>query len=132
MTTPDGETDKHAQAEIRLKACHEEPLVTPSKEEYDLDLTAAGTDKELRAMRDFGVYEEVQFSDADARYYQGALPTMWVKRPRGVPVFYQKTTDKGETYASTPLKLVLLTGLLKGYSFNFYDVRFAFLHSMPS
>lgn len=34
-------------------------------------------------MKDFGVYGEVQASDADARYYQDVLPTMWVKRPTG-------------------------------------------------
>lgn len=46
---------------------------------------------------------------------------------------YQGITDKGDTYTRTPLfislKLLLLFGFPKNYSFNLYDVSTAFLHA---
>lgn len=66
---------------------------------------------------------------------------MWVKRPNGAEIrcqlvckgCYQETTDKDDTYSSTPLlislKLLLRIGPTKKYKFNFYGVSAAFLHA---
>lgn len=92
-------------------------------------------------MKDFGVCDEVQASDADACCYQDALPTMWVKRRTGAQTrcrlackgCSQETTDHDVTYASTPLLIslqpLLLAGLTRNYSFNFHDDSIAFLHA---
>lgn len=46
---------------------------------------------------------------------------------------YQETTDKGDTYSSTPLliswKVLVLIGLTKNYTFDFDDVSTVFLHA---
>lgn len=111
------------------------------REEFDLELTTAGMKKEPQAKKDVGVHDEVKIDDSEDNYDQDALSTMWVKRPKGAETQYrlicrgryQETTDKDDTYASTPLlielRLLLLIGLTKNDSFNIYDVITAFLHA---
>lgn len=85
--------------------------------------------KELQQdIKDFGVYNEVQVSGADDACYQGALPTLWVKRPKGAEIrcrlvrkgCYKESTDTDDTYADTPLLIILklllfLIDLTKNY-----------------
>lgn len=93
-------------------------------------------------MQDFGIHDEVHTTGSNAQYLTDALPTLWVKRPRGSEVrrrvvvrkgCYQEMFDKDGTNASTPplinLKLILFFGLSKNYHFNCYDVGTAFLHA---
>lgn len=63
MTTHADGPKKHVQAELQFEACREETLPNPC----NLDRTTAGMKKELQVMKDFGVYDEAQASDADAR-----------------------------------------------------------------
>lgn len=85
-------------------------------------------EKELQAMKDFGVYGAIKIDDSEENHHRDALPAMWVQRPRGAEIrcrlvctgCYQETTDTGDAYANTPLlinlKLLLRTGLAKNYN----------------
>lgn len=75
-------------------------------------------------MKDFADNEEVELRDGGDNYYADALPTMWVKRPKGAEVRRrlvckgcdQETIDKDDTYASTPLLISLKLRLVVGYT----------------
>lgn len=72
--------------------------------------------RELQAKRDFNLFVEVSTTDEYEQRYFNALPTMWVKRPKGAEMryrlsskcCYQETLDRYDTYASTP-QLISLT-----------------------
>lgn len=97
--------------------------------------------KALQARQDFGVYGKVKINDSEKNDDRYMLPTMWDKRSKGADIrcrldckgCYQDTTDKDDTYANTTLlislKVLLLIGLAKNCSFNFYDINNAFLHA---
>lgn len=74
MTTAEEESQKLVPTELQFEACREEPLLDPHKEESDLGLTTTGMNHVLQFMKDFGVYGEVQVSDADARYTMACCP----------------------------------------------------------
>lgn len=137
----DDETEEHIQAELQPEACREEQLLDTCREESELDLTTARMKKELQAMKDFGMYDEVSVNDLGENYNRGALPTMWIKRPKGTDVrcrlvcksCYQEKLDKGDTYASAPLlitlNLLLFVGLVMDYGLNLNDISMLFLHA---
>lgn len=64
MTCPEDENDKFYQTYVQLEMCQEEPILD-NNEESDIERTSAGMNmkKELKAMKDFGVYDEVQIGD---------------------------------------------------------------------
>lgn len=74
------------QADLQFEACRGEPLFDASIEEFDLNLTTNGMKKELQAMKDFGVYDEVHNTSDNDHTLTGAVPTMWVKRPKRVVI----------------------------------------------
>lgn len=49
-------------------------------------LTTIGTEKELQAMKVFGVYDKMSTRRNREHRISGALPTMWAKRPEGAEV----------------------------------------------
>lgn len=102
--------------------------------------------KELQAMKELGVYNEVHATSGNYHTLTEALPTLWVQRPSGDEICcrllykgcYQYSMDKGDTYAINrlliSLKLFLLIGLSNNRRFN-YDISTASMdgreHAMP-
>lgn len=59
MMTTDDNTEAATQAQLLFESCREEPPLQPELEEYDLALPTAGMKKELQAMWEFVVDDEV-------------------------------------------------------------------------
>ena len=76
MHTPGDSSELTYQADVQMEQCLEEPILDEQLEEYDVELTKKGMIKELNAMKDFDVYEEMTIHDSADERYAAALPTM--------------------------------------------------------
>lgn len=106
MTTSDDEREKYHQAALQHESRREEPRFDPRKEECDADRTMA---KELPAMNDFGVFDEVHTRGSDGRYLADTPPAMWVKCAKGAEVCCRLPIS---------LEMLLLSGLSKNPMFH--------------
>ncbi len=99
---------------------------------------------EMASMRHFDVFEEVPISSLPPNTVHTAITTRWVHRWKGDSVrsrlvcrgFTETVTDEDQTYASTPLlvmvKLLILLSLSLNWHIEFWDVGTAFLHAAVS
>lgn len=136
-------SDEPTETEDRVELLHalEKPVLDEATEEHPLHLVSEGMSTEMKAMKDFGVYEEVAVDTLPESQVREALPTMWVKVPKAEKLrrrlvakgFYQEVTNSDDIYASTPLlaslKILLIIALVFGYSIGFADISTAFLHA---
>ena len=104
---------------------------------------AAGMTKEMKSMRDFGVFDEVDIDKVPREALESAISTRWVKlrKPDGTVRcrivargYTQQVEDKDETFASTPslttLRLLLTLAVAKGWHISIGDISTAFLHAL--
>ena len=90
-----------------------EPILQEMRHYGNLDETKlrAGMDKEMTAMKSFGVYEEVDPTTVDAETIRSAVTTRFEARGQGDELrcrlvaqdYWREIADRDETYASTPL-----------------------------
>ena len=130
------------EKELLLMKTLENPHIWYSTE-FPHDEEAAGMTKEMKSMRDFGVFDEVDIDKVPREALESAISTKWVKlrepdgtvRCRIVARGYtQQVEDKDETFASTPslttLRLLLTLAVAKGWHISIGDISTAFLHAL--
>ena len=113
--------------------------------EFPHEEEAAGMTKEMKSMRDFGVFDEVDIDKVTHEALESAISTKWVKlrKPDGTVRcrivargYTQQVEDKDETFASTPslttLRLLLTLAVAKGWHISIGDISTAFLHALVS
>ena len=111
--------------------------------EFTREEESAGMTKEMKSMRDFDVFEEVDVDKVSPETLQSAISTKWVKvrKPDGSVRcrivgrgYTQHIEDKDETFASTPslttLRLLLTLAVAKGWHISIGDISTAFLHAL--
>ncbi|OLP97472.1 Retrovirus-related Pol polyprotein from transposon TNT 1-94 [Symbiodinium microadriaticum] len=111
--------------------------------EFPHEEEAAGMTKEMKSMRDFGVFDEVDIDKVPREALESAISTKWVKlrKPDGTVRcrivargYTQQVEDKDETFASTPslttLRLLLTLAVAKGWHISIGDISTAFLHAL--
>ena len=111
--------------------------------EFPHDLEIKGMQKEMKAMMDFGVFDEVEFQKMTEDQLQSAISTKWVKlrKPDGtvrcrlvVRGYDQVIDDPDDTFASTPslttLKLLLTLAVAWNWTVSTLDISTAFLHAL--
>ena len=129
--------------ENELEWIAQEPLLW-YEPELPKDLVVEGMKKEIKSIRDFDVYEEVDANTLTPEQLKACIPTRWVHRPKGLEVksrvvvkgYKQLIEDKDDTFASTPsfvtLKLLLTLALSRHWYCIGADVSTAFLHALWS
>ena len=130
------------EKELLLMKTLENPHIWYSTE-FPREEEAAGMTKEMKSMRDFGVFDEVDIDKVPREALESAISTRWVKlrKPDGTVRcrivargYTQQVEDKDETFASTPslttLRLLLTLAVAKGWHISIGDISTAFLHAL--
>ena len=122
---------------------YDTPYVYDS-EGYPHEELSRSMTQEMSSMRKFDVFTEVPISSLPSETLRTAITTRWVHRWKGDSVrsrlvcrgFTEEVKDEGQTYASTPLlvmvKLLVLLSLSLNWHIEFWDVGIAFLHASVS
>ncbi|CAE7907414.1 unnamed protein product, partial [Symbiodinium necroappetens] len=92
--------------------------------EFPHEEEAAGMTKEMKSMRDFGVFDEVDIDKVRVKLWNQLSPRSYT----------QQVEDKDETFASTPsfttLPLLLTLAIAMGWHISMGDMSTAFLHAL--
>jgi hypothetical protein len=119
---------------------HDSPYIYDSGD-FPPDELAKGMMLEMASMRRFDVFTEAPASSLPPDAVRTAITTRWVHRWKGDVVrsrlvcrgFNETVTDEDQTYASTPLvvmvKLLVLISLSLSWHIEFWDVGAALLHA---
>ena len=129
------------EKELLLNKTLEDPQLW-YETEFPRDEEVAGMQKEMRSMRDFDVFDEVDTKTLSEETLSKAISTRWVKVRKSdgkvrcrivVRGYTQEVNDRDEVFASTPslttLKLLLTLTSAFGWFVTTGDVSTAFLHA---
>jgi hypothetical protein len=97
--------------------------------------------KEFESLKDFEVFKEIPISECSEDEIRNAYSYTWVHRRKPTEVRsrlciqgqYQPISDRDDTYASTPimviLRILLTMALARSWSIKTLDISTAFLHA---